>query len=408
MAVRIRKLAKQLGKPPTELLGVLHALGFSKYRSPEDMLSEVVTSKLRKGLAEGVRPLPVEVTGARKPKGGGLEALAEGGADVMSQLVPGVVRSGAPAPRPAPPKPAPRPPAPAARNTPVAAPAPEAPPADPTTQRLASAALESQRRALASERAAFEAERAQVEASRRRIEERERLVDSRVAALEDLEASLAAERRALAAERKTAGEGASEAMGSNLPSLMDLLEARGLRGADEFERAIVALARGRHLDDALWTLRVESANVLERVLTEQLILVSGQVPPQLSKGAAVVSVAPDRAEVPDAGALARSLDALGGALLLRGWRRVLVVGGRARWRRLLDDGLDERVTMRFVPSGPRAEEAVRADAAWADLIVRWAVDDDTPDYAAGGSNGLDVSQDAVVAFIEETSRFVAD
>ena len=53
MAVRLRKLAKELRRDPAELLGILHALGFARFRSPHDMLSDPIVGQLRGALRDG-------------------------------------------------------------------------------------------------------------------------------------------------------------------------------------------------------------------------------------------------------------------------------------------------------------------------------------------------------------------
>lgn len=387
MAVRIRKLAKEVRRTPEEVLGVLHALGFGRFRSVEDQVSGPVEAKLRQGLADGVAPLPVEVpdrsSGSSGPAETTLEAMGEGRPDLMATLVPGVTRQGARVPsarspaRAAPPRS--RPPQVASPATPPPRPAPSAPPVDVDGEHAAlaaeRAALESQRRALASERAVFEARQRELEDLRLRLDGRSRALEARDHALQQLDTALTAERAALEAERaaQAGGQAATGSASAGAVPLLDLLEARGLRGADEFDRALVALAGGRHLRDVLWALQVVPADVLTGVVDDKLLLTSGPVPEALGRGAAVVQVAPERADVPGGAALQRALDDLAGALLLHGHRRLLVVGGLPRWQRLLREGLDPRLEVRAVPGGPRAQGAAHDDVAWADVLVLWDV-----------------------------------
>ena len=88
--------------------------------------------------------------------------------------------------------------------------------------------------------------------------------------------------------------------------------------------------------------------------------------PRVTPGAA-----PERAEVPDAATHDRLLARLSEQLLLAGWRRLLVVGGRPRWQRLLRHGLDARVEVRVAPDGPRSAESASDDVRWADVVVLW-------------------------------------
>ena len=51
MAIRVRKLAKELNRSPTEVLGVLHAIGFTRFRNVNDMLSDQIVSRLKRRYA---------------------------------------------------------------------------------------------------------------------------------------------------------------------------------------------------------------------------------------------------------------------------------------------------------------------------------------------------------------------
>jgi hypothetical protein len=155
---------------------------------------------------------------------------------------------------------------------------------------------------------------------------------------------------------------------------VDLLEERGLRGLDEQERAIGALAQARVLRDALWSLRVEQPEGLRKLLSERLVLVDGPPPESVSRAHATVSVAAERAEVPAAAALQRLLAQLGERLLLAGLRRFVVVGGKAVWHRLLKDHLDPRVELRSQVARSRDAAQAASDLERADLVLLWGVD----------------------------------
>lgn len=384
MATRIRKLAREVGRSSEELLGVLHALGFSRYRSPEDMVSGVIEAKLRKGLREGVEPLPVVTEAVRKPTVSSIERAARAEGDLMAQLVPGVVRQGAPPPRDqGTPK---RPQPPTSRTEPRR----ESPRADAEPARtpvtavdedvdvglralaVERAALESLRRTLASQQTVLDAERSAVDDARERQEARERSLARERTALDELARNLELERASMDAER--AHGVATRAPRTQEDSVEALLDARGLRGADEYERAIEALAGGRHLRDLLWTLRVDEPAAFERLLRERLLLVDGELPASITRGAAVVTVAPARAEVPSASALAKRANQLSERLLLHGMRRLRVLGGQPRWQRYLADALDTRIEVRTAPAvGTRTADAAMDDVTWADGIVLWDV-----------------------------------
>jgi hypothetical protein len=492
MAVRIRKLARELNRTPTELIGVLHALGLGRYRSVDDMLPAPAEARLRAGIKSGVAPVPVEVIDNGRPsepeppaeRGDMTSPLGLEGrnADLMSQLVPGVVRAGAPRP---PERPASKP----AERTPVSSPEryPAAPPerypgvpperlsgrppelrvggmggmdhrsaAPPSAELRAGAgdlrgspmdprglsarpslpelrariaepeaahireeseargrhdlrdgashlghgaengrgvphhapvvvdadwralqaeraALDSARRVLESERAVLASEREAVEADHRRYEAQVRALDSERAALESLARALDLERGALEAERVSLNAQQGRLRASELLPMQDLLEERGLRGSDEFERAVAALAQGRLLRDVIWTIRVDSPDLLRRLLNDRMVLVDQVAPDALARAAATVAVSPDRAEVPSAPVLTRSLAAWGEGLLLHGLRRVTLVGGRSLWHRLLREGVDSRVDLRFVPARSRDGAQASADVERTDLVILWGV-----------------------------------
>lgn len=400
MAVRVRKLAKELNRSPAEIIGVLHAVGLTRYRSADDMLPSQAEERVRLGVRRGVTPLHVELLERPDEVVGGARGDAD---DMMARLVPGVVRAGAkgPAPRPLPVAP-PSPPAPqvASRPTPAVrtlaqrpsdlrAPsaAEEAPrsmgwegsrgislDAELRTIAAERAAIDSHRRGLDSERAILAAEQQALELDRQRYEAQLRAMDGERAALDALSAALEVERAALAAERDALTSQVSRARAAGGVALVDLLEDRGLRGLDEQERAIGALAQSRVLRDALWSLRVEQPEGLRKLLSERLVLVDGPPPESVSRAHATVSVAAERAEIPAASALQRLLAQLGERLLLAGLRRFVVVGGKAVWHRLLKDHLDPRVELRSQVARSRDAAQAASDLERADLVLLWGVD----------------------------------
>jgi hypothetical protein len=409
MAVRIRKLARELDRTPTELIGVLHALGFQRYRSADDMLPKNAVAKLRKGLAAGVRPVQVDVREASAPRESDLERLARGD-DLMSQLVPGVVhkdtpRRATPSVHTPPPRRPPSPPR--ASSSSAARPAPPPPRAQPAPVPASSRAtevamqtLESQRRLLASEKAVVANERSELEQERARMDAREAALEAESAALTELRAALEAERAALAVERDTVAQRRSA---SSAVSLQALLEDRGLRGADEFERAVTALAEARLLRDVLWTVRLDPPDAMERVLKDKLLLGAGQPHAEAARGAAWVTVSPARSEVPDPAQLDRTLTALGERWMLYGFKRVRIVGGVARWHRVVRAGVDARIELIQQVVSTRGELAARADVADADLVILWNVEV-TPEaaaiYEASRPSVVQVSDPHIGGFLE--------
>lgn len=101
MAIRVRKLAKELDRSPTEVLGLLHAIGFEKYRSAEDQVPDPTVQHVRDAIRSGVRPLSVVLHESTRHAEPVRPQVGRG--DVMATLVPGVVPVGGaarPVPRP--------------------------------------------------------------------------------------------------------------------------------------------------------------------------------------------------------------------------------------------------------------------------------------------------------------------
>lgn len=372
MAKRIRKLAKEMGWEVQGVIGVLHALGITRYRSPEDMIPPAIEKKIRRGIREGVKPTFVKMRGVAKSP---LEQAASGSAsDVMSTLVPGVVREGhkprqtSPSPRSTP------------RTPPASAPRSYSPPAAPTTAsrpiaetprslEIARAALDSDRRRLTSERALLDAERQKLAEKSAKLEARERGIEAEAAALMSLREALEAEQAAVQAERlATASQQEIQATSTAVP-LMELLEARGLIGTDEFERAIGALCERRVLRSLLWSLRVEDEPLMKELLDERLLLVEGEPPAVLEGAFAMVSVAPSRADIPRQSELTAQLSKVSELLLLNGLRRVVFVGGKPLWQRLFRDGLDRRIEFRFAPRVRRTAVIAQDDVTRTDAVI---------------------------------------
>jgi hypothetical protein len=302
----------------------------------------------------------------------------------MSQLVPGVV--------------------PVARRD--SAPVPTRPKVDAPLEEIAQtiagseappdrAALEAERAALEAERAALEAERAALDVDRTALETDRAELDADRAALEEgrsvLEGLLGdVEARAGDLEQtRVAIQEAKRLEDSLNVGLAEVLEDRGLRGADEFERALGALSQARRMRELVPLLTVRDRVATLEVLREVLVLVGGDVPDGLPRGRGGVQVAPDREELPGWESLRRDLGRVGELLLLNGLRRVVVVGGHPTWQRLLREGVDARVDLRFQQAAPRASDEVESDEGRIDVVVFWGGEvTEEPEGGYGGSRLL--------------------
>lgn len=356
MAVRVRKLARELDGTTGEILGLLHELGLGRYRSPEDMLPGAAVEKVRRAWKRGVRAAPVAVEDAPRPapqRGPRQE-------DLMSQLVPGVVPQAKAAPR--------------AR--------PKAPPIDAPLEQAVEEARRGEREALAGLRREADAARVALEADAQALEAARAALGTDREALEEAREAFSRERAALEADRQALEEAraALEHERNALDQarqaregvpLVQVLSDRGLRGADEFERALAGLAQHRQLRELLQWLSVTDPDQAATLLSRTLVLVGGEIPAALPSGLTGIQVAPERAEIPGWEALGRGLTKVGELLMLHGLRRVVVVGGRPGWQRLLREGVDDRVEIRFLPPARRTPEEAESDVARADAVILW-------------------------------------
>lgn len=314
MAVRVRKLARELDRSPEEVMEILKSIGFDRFRSEDDMLSDAIADRVRRSRpARTSTPAPAPAP-----------APVPGVEDLMSQLVPGVVRQ-----RGGPSRVLPRL---AALAPHVEVKEPDAPPPPPLPDVAPAGAV---------------------------LAEREGALAQREAALAEREAQLGT-REAQQEER--------EAGFSMQGSLLSLLEERGLRGLDEAERAVAALAGVHAFGRILAQLVPADPAWVRRLLAERLVLVG---PGTEGLGPPMVTVSEDRADLPGGERLARAIRAIGDNAMLEGRRRILFTGIPPRWQPLVDSGLDRRVEATFRPGGVRDAAVAAEDVKHFDLAVFW-------------------------------------
>ena len=349
MAIRVRKLAKEVRRSPGEVLGLLHHLGYVNYKRPDDMVADTPADKLRKAVKRGVVAPPLSVAERARPSA--LLSSMPAGEDLMAQLVPGVIRKGQGS---APVVPASRPSAPAAPAAPAPTPLP-----DPG---LAQAVAE-----LSTARDALTARVSHLETQ---LAEAHEAAAAAVAALDGV--------RSVPVEGVPVGE---------------LVEARGLRGRDEGLRAIEALLAARG-GQGLLSARLDAAGVaeLQREL-QGLMLLDGPPPSELTVPA--IAVSDDRAEAPGGPTLDRQLHDLSEHMLLSGWRRLALVGVPTRWHEAIGQRLDRRVEVSFRPAGPWTPAQVAN--VQADLVG--AVGLEAPDEAVESSSAVWVREDSLSSLL---------
>ncbi|MFK7930572.1 MAG: hypothetical protein AB8H79_20470 [Myxococcota bacterium] len=339
MAIRVKKLARELRTTPQVVLQVLLELGYDRYKSDMDMVADPPAHKVRQRAKKGL-PTPAVTPPPRAP----------------------VAR---PAPR------TPAPPAPAWVQDAAAL--------DVPLDRLVGAPKPSKGTDLADVSAAVRKEQARLDKRDQVQRAKSAHLDQQLAEVEARNAALRTERAALLAELEQARQAlddraaALDAREAGGIPLQDLLARRGLSGVDEQGRALDALARARLLDSLAPRLRVLDPAPVVAVLQERLVLSSGPVDDL--PGVAVVQVPADRAEVPGGAQLKRARSDLAGEFLLNGLTRVRLIGGGPVALRLLRAGVDERVSLELVPSKSRDEAQALTDVADVDAVVLWDVDE---------------------------------
>lgn len=353
MGIRVRKLARELKTSPERVLSLLQQLGYARYRSPEDMVSDVVAGKIRAASRSSDQP-PRAPDPARFPPPTASPRQSPRGTpgDVMASLVPGVVRTPTSEP--------------GLRTGAQPAPA------------LVAEQLAVDRRQLAEAQQQLASDRQQLAKAQQQLAaDQQRLAEAQQQ-LTEAQEQLAADQQQLAEARLAraqqpegaqplAEQGAGTAEAEPRPergaALLDLLYERGLRGIDEAERALGVLAGTRSLGRLLEGVWVRESEGLARVLEDRLVLVGGALPEALELPAVIVSA--DRGDLPGGDTLVRRCRAVGEQLMLLGLTRVVLIGVAPRWHALLRAGIDPRVHLLFRST---VKELTREEA---DAVVIW-------------------------------------
>ena len=352
MAVRVRKLVKESRRSALEVIGVLHALGFDRYRSLDDMLPDPVVLRVEHAWKQGVRPLalpPDLVVALQRSVSGNLQTEGQGpglggarGPSVMGKLVPGVSALDS---------------RPTASLRQVAATLPlSGESARPVVGGPVSAAQSATPSAgiqvVESALAQLVAARLQLEASRAQLEEAQTKLEREREALATERETLAGERRLLAEERAAV-----------------VVE----RATLEAERAIMAVERAAR-SDARAALAVRGS-LGELRNSEPREGASGA----LSTPGGTVNGAPASpvGEASSARPVELLFAKIGEGLLLNGLRRLVVVGGSPGGQEFLREHLDPRVDIRFLPGSTRGRHDAESDVMRTDIVVLWGCDPDS-------------------------------
>ena len=216
--------------------------------------------------------------------------------------------------------------------------------------------LQAERTALAAEREALAAWRAAIATERDLLHAEQ--ARERAAAQDQL--------RALQAEA-IALRGRVEALQGVL-SLRRALEARGLIGEDEMSQALRAVADARRARELLDGLFVADPDAFSAWLDDRVLLLG---PDEVAPGGLIgVHVPAERGEGSASPHNRPALTRLATACLVRGVRRLVVIGGTGAAQRVLREGMDPRIELRLhpTPRGTPPPEVPPATpvALWAD------------------------------------------
>ncbi len=230
MATRVKKLAREMGTTPAQVLGYLHAVGYVRYKSPQDMLPDAAVDKVRRAARDGIDAPALELNSGPSRVAAPVAAPAE---DLMSELIPGVVktRGGSRASTPPRAKSAPAP----AATVPVG-PAPQS-----ASQRLAVQELEARlavaqaelaaaQAALIAKQAIVSADAQSVDVWRQQLNRERTALDADRAAFELERAAFEQARAAVVAQQQAADEAeVAKQLDGQISELSALLMLNGLR-----------------------------------------------------------------------------------------------------------------------------------------------------------------------------------
>ena len=157
------------------------------------------------------------------------------------------------------------------------------------------------------------------------------------------------------------------------PRLTEVLEARGLRGRDEFRFLFQAVAEARQLHGLLSWLEPSDEQAVNRFLDDRVALLGGCESCPKSPGRARVQVPRERCEVCEGSDIKRAVRRFEDACLLTGLRRVVVVGGSPKYHRQLAELVHHhRLQLDLIPGDVRrTQRQADHDLANADVIILW-------------------------------------
>lgn len=287
MGMRVRKAAKVLDCSPEDVIGLLLALGITRYKTTQDQLSDRIVTRLQEAVRSGLKPVQTVVKEQRK-KNKPPSPLVVG-----SSVMDGLMRASEEAELPG----------------------------LPTDEGVQDGNFQVELRELAHQKALLEQ-------GREVLAEQKRLHAEQI--------QQAVQDKPVATPPKAV---------TQPTTLGSLLEERGLTTLDQWDAALVALGKGRMLAPLVETLVSSEPQKFRRLFADKLLLVEGLPPTRVPPGMVTVQVPVGQGELPDGEILERGLEGLGERFLLHGMRRVVVCGGSHIGWWYLKDSMDPRVLL---------------------------------------------------------------
>ena len=343
MATRVKKLAKELGRTPEEILGMLHALGFPRYRSVDDQLPKAMVERVKGGWRKGVVPVAFvlgeqQVSSSKRAE---KKTATQEAGDWMQSALPGVkpldaeseIQGGAKRSKP-----------PSAKKAGAVKSATLKP--DPSNV----------------EPKVFERHKKQSEAIiahlTQRVEQLEREALESSAKRQELEAA------------NTGLLTALNGLRGRRPGLIEVCARRGITGTEQIAETLAGLIQKGLVGDLLPLLRVDNEEHWVRHLHRHVLLLpqgKGAIQTELVQ----VQVDPAKADLTDPRETVRLVQRLSGQMLLFGVKSVVVVGPGDGLGRLVEELMDRRIQWHHFVLTEGTEKQVLDMAKRVDALLVW-------------------------------------
>lgn len=260
---------------------------------------------------------------------------------------------------------------------------------------------------LSAARSALAAEREARHRLQDRLRELEESRDRAVGQAESLQLLLEEQELQLRRlKRRIAGSEQGEAAA---PPLIDVLERRGLKGADEAAFLIRGLLQTRQLDGLLERLQADDPDLLRGWLEDRVALLCSAHAELAPSGRAAITVPPSRCEVCGGSELKRTVRHFVDTCLIHGLTRVSVVGGSPKHHHMLRNLVQHRaLRIQLAPSlEQRTPSQVRSDLDNSDVVLLW-MRGARPELSAQYTSGAGGAARVLISEQDSLARLLAE